>query len=126
VNSSCRDAEWMPTEHAARLREPRIHSHVTDRLPDRHPLARTGVRCDRCESLLHLPTNNCMRTWVETGHGNFCLRCFVHAAGGATPDYRSQLAGVDCLPAGFGLPAGGGTAMSSPSERSRRQRVSAS
>jgi hypothetical protein len=44
-----------------------------------------------------------MRTWVETVCGNFCLRCFVSAAGGATPDHRSQLAGVDCLPPRFGI-----------------------
>ena len=44
-----------------------------------------------------------MRTWVETGNGNFCLRCFVQAAGGAIPDQPSQLAGVDCLPTSFGL-----------------------
>jgi hypothetical protein len=87
-------------------REPRIHSHVTDRLPDRHPLARCRVHCDRCESLLHLQSNSCMRTWIETGRGNFCLRCFVHAAGGATPDSRSELAGIDCLTPAFGLPTG--------------------
>ena len=91
----------------AGFREPRLHSHVTDRLPDRHPLARSRVRCDRCESLLHLPSNSCMRTWVETGVGNFCLRCFALTAGGSTPDSRSQLAGVDCLPPSFGLPVAG-------------------
>lgn len=92
---------------SARRAEPRIHSHVTDRLPDRHPLARTRVRCDRCESLLHLQSNSCVRTWVETGPGNFCIHCFVLAAGGATPDQRAELAGVDCLPRSFGVPANG-------------------
>jgi hypothetical protein len=84
--------------------EPLLHSHVADRLPDDHPLARSRVRCDRCESLLHLPSNSCMRTWVETGHGNFCVRCFVLAAGGLVPDDPSRLGGVDCLPPSFGLP----------------------
>jgi hypothetical protein len=91
------------TGPATRLSEPRIHSHVTDCLPDSHPLARTRVRCDRCESLLHLHNNTCMRTWVETGRGNFCLRCFALSAGGDVPDDRSKLAGVDCLPPSFGL-----------------------
>ena len=86
--------------------EPLLHSHVVDRLPNRHPLARTRVRCNRCESLLHLPSNSCMRTWVETGHGNFCVRCFVLAAGGLVSADPSHLGGVDCLPPSFGLPAG--------------------
>jgi hypothetical protein len=47
-----------------------------------------------------------MRTWVESGNGNFCMRCFAHAAGGTIPDHRSQLAGVDCLPVSFGLATG--------------------
>jgi hypothetical protein len=112
VTSSSRYAERTTTERAPRC-EPQIHSHVTHCLPARHPLAQSRVRCDRCESLLHLPSNRCMRTWVETGDGNFCLRCFVVAAGGATPDHRGQLAGVDCLPPGFGLPAPGGGAVES-------------
>lgn len=83
--------------------EPLLDSHVVDRLPDAHPLARTRVRCDRCESLLHLSSNSCMRTWVETGHGNFCVRCFALAAGGLLPADPSHLGGVDCLPPSFGL-----------------------
>lgn len=85
--------------------EPVLHSHVVDRLPSAHPLARTRVRCDRCESLVHLASNSCMRTWVETGHGNFCVRCFVLAAGGLVSDDSSRLGGVDCLPPSFGLPS---------------------
>ena len=103
MNRASRQRRQSPVRRPERLREPQIHSHVTDRLPDRHPLARTPVRCDRCGSLLHLWSNRCMRTWVETGNGNFCLRCFVQAAGGAIPDQPSQLAGVDCLPTRFGL-----------------------
>lgn len=83
--------------------EPHIHSHVTDCLPARHPLARTRVRCDRCDALVHLQSNSCMRTWVETGRGNFCLRCFVIVAGGTSPDDPFDLAGVDCLPPAFGI-----------------------
>jgi hypothetical protein len=99
---------FTPTEHvevdrATRAREPRIHSHVTGRLPDTHPLARSRVSCERCESLVHLASNSCVRTWIETGRGNFCLPCFAVVAGGATRDDRSQLAGLDCLPPSFGL-----------------------
>ena len=84
--------------------EPQLHSHVVDRLQNANPLAQARVRCDRCESLLHLPSNSCMRTWVETGQGNFCVRCFVLAAGGFVPADPSHLGGVDCLPPSFGLP----------------------
>lgn len=84
------------------MSEPRIHSHVTDRLPDDHPLADRRVYCDRCETLLHLQTNSCMRTWIETGCGNYCMRCFVVAAGGLAPD-QTRLGGVDCLPRSFAL-----------------------
>ena len=83
--------------------EPLLHRHVVDRLPDAHPLARARVRCDRCESLLHLSSNSCMRTWVETGQGNFGVRCFVLAAGGLLREDPSRLGGVDCLPPSFGL-----------------------
>jgi hypothetical protein len=87
------------------LLEPQLHSHVLDRLPDGHPLAFTRVSCDRCDTPLHLQSNSCMRTWVESGRGNFCLRCFVLAAGGLSPD-ESRLAGADCLPRTFGVRTG--------------------
>jgi len=80
--------------------EPLVHSHVTDGLPPAHPLARTRVYCDRCGALLHMQTNSCMRTWMETGLGNFCVRCFIVAAGGLAPD-ETRLAGVDCLTPGW-------------------------
>lgn len=88
------------------LGEPRLHSHVADRLPDDHPLAYRRVHCDRCLELLHSQRNSCLRTWVETGRGNFCVRCFILAAGGLAPDRASHLSGVDCLPPDFGLPVG--------------------
>lgn len=93
-----------PGEGHVPLREPQVHSHVLDGLPDGHPLASTRVRCDGCESLLHLASNGCLRTWLETGRGNFCLRCFLVAVGGVAAD-ETGLAGGDCLPADFGLPA---------------------
>ena len=96
-------AEPANAGRATRMREPRIHSHVTGRLPDTHPLARSRVSCKRCESIVHLASNSCMLTWIETGRGNFCLPCFAVIAGGAPPDKRSQLAGLDCLPTTLGL-----------------------
>jgi hypothetical protein len=87
------------------LPEPRIHSHVTGRLSGGHPLADTRVYCNRCDTLLHMQTNKCMRTWVESGSGNFCMRCFIVAAGGLAPD-ETRLGGVDCLPRSFGIRCG--------------------
>lgn len=84
------------------LLEPLLHTHVVDGLPDGHPLASERVHCDRCEELLHSQRNSCMRTWIETGRGNFCIRCFVVVAGGLAPDH-TRLSGVDCLPPHFGL-----------------------
>lgn len=62
--------------------EPLVHSHVTDVLPDDHPLAAVDVHCDRCSALVHSQINECMQTWVETGRGNYDVLCFVIAAGG--------------------------------------------
>ena len=100
--STFKPVEHVTVDRATRVREPRIHSHVTNRLPDSHPLARLRVSCERCESLVHL-ANSCMRTWIETGRGNFCLPCFAVVAGGAPRDDRSQLAGLDCLSLSFGI-----------------------
>ncbi len=84
--------------------EPLLHSNVADGLPADHPLAATRVFCDRCQTLLHLQSNSCMRTWLETGRGNFCLRCFIVVAGGFAPD-ETRLGGADCLARRFGLPS---------------------
>lgn len=84
--------------------EPRMHSHISDGLPVDHPLAYRRVYCERCNTLLHMQTNSCMRTWIESGRGNYCMRCFIVVAGGVAPD-ETRLAGVDCLPRGFGLQA---------------------
>jgi len=86
------------------MKEPLLHSHVADALPRDHPLARERVYCDRCNALLHMQTNSCMRTWIESGRGNHCVRCFIVVAGGLAPD-ETRLGGVDCLPAAFALDA---------------------
>ena len=57
-------------------REPQIHSHITDGLPPDHPLAEETVVCARCQVMVHACNNECMQTWVESEHGNFCWPCF--------------------------------------------------
>lgn len=39
-----------------------------------------SVYCDRCSEMLHLGAvrNKNQKTWVETGKGNFCLKCFCN------------------------------------------------
>jgi hypothetical protein len=101
--SALEPAEHVIADRARRKLEPRIHSHVTDRLPDSHPLARSRVSCERCESIIHLASNSCVRTWIETARGNFCLPCFAVVAGGAPREDRSQLAGLDRLSPSFEL-----------------------
>jgi hypothetical protein len=63
------------------LCEPLVHSHIEDGLPPDHPLAEKQVPCagelGGCGKLLHAWNNECMRTWVETGLGNYCLWCFA-------------------------------------------------
>jgi len=69
-------------------REPLLHSHITDLLPEDHPLAYECVSCQRCRVMVHASNNECMTMWVETGLGNFCLACFV-AVEEATNDIAS-------------------------------------
>ena len=60
------------------IKEPLLHSHITDKLPDDHPRASTTVFCDSCGKMVHAANNECMTPWVEfdcTG-GNVCLQCF--------------------------------------------------
>lgn len=58
-------------------KEPIIHSHVTDVLPDSHPLAFVQVYCDnKCGALVHASNNECMQSWYETEYGNYCSFCF--------------------------------------------------
>ncbi len=57
-------------------KEPIIHSHLTNTLPENHPLRYKDVYCDKCGKMLHSKNNECMQTWLETEKGNFCTRCF--------------------------------------------------
>lgn len=56
--------------------EPLVHSHVTDVLPEAHPLAYTVVYCAGCKSMVHCDNNECMQTWVEWGPYALCGECF--------------------------------------------------
>lgn len=65
------------------MREPQIHSHITDSLPNNHPLAEKNIHCNKCNEMVHACNNECMQTWVEAGKGNFCLACFTYLNGDA-------------------------------------------
>ena len=61
--------------------EPKIHSHIEDGLPDDHPLAWEQVDCMTCGKPVHNSRNECISSWVETGKGIFCFRCWINALG---------------------------------------------
>jgi hypothetical protein len=73
--------------------EPRIWSHITDVLPDDHPLAWTSVYCTACKDMVHASNNECMTTWVETGKGGYCLACFVAAVREDVPARQMEIQG---------------------------------
>ena len=79
------------------MREPQVHSHITGKLPDSHPLANDEyVTCAACNAVLHAVANECMQTWIETGEGNYCLRCFN--------EWAFDTAGASVLEDRWGLP----------------------
>jgi hypothetical protein len=57
------------------MKEPLIHSHFEDGLPDNHLLAHQQITCSKCRVLVHARNNECMQTWIETYRGNFCTAC---------------------------------------------------
>lgn len=63
------------------MQDPKIHSHIEDVLPNEHPLSHKCVLCSTCGGMLHASNNECMQTWIETGNGNFCVRCFAKIKG---------------------------------------------
>lgn len=73
-------------------RDPLIHTHITDVLPDDHPQAFESINCSACGEMVHAFNNECMQTWVETGKGNFCIFCFV------------KIDGVEAIDDEYGLP----------------------
>jgi hypothetical protein len=57
--------------------EPIIHSHISDMLPENHPLAYEEVECYKCNDMVHCFNNECMRPWVEWLGFNLCFECFL-------------------------------------------------
>ena len=57
-------------------KEPIVHSHITDVLEETHPLSNKTIECDKCKVMVHASNNECMQTWFETEHGNYCTSCF--------------------------------------------------
>lgn len=57
------------------MNEPIIHSHLTDTLPEDHPLAHETVYCRKCGVMVHAFNNECMRTWVQIRGVPFCITC---------------------------------------------------
>lgn len=60
-------------------KEPRIHSGISDMLPDHHVNAFSSLNCSECNTLVHAGNNENMRPWVECGNGNYCFDCFGRA-----------------------------------------------
>lgn len=58
------------------MKEPLIHSHITDELEEDHPWAYTCVYCDTCGRMVHCANNECMQTWVEYQQKAWCIWCF--------------------------------------------------
>jgi hypothetical protein len=67
--------------------EPKIHSDISNSdlstgefnspLPDNHPLVSEKIYCKTCATQVYDGTyRENDETWVETGIGNYCLRCF--------------------------------------------------
>lgn len=71
--------------------EPLIHSHITDILDTNHPLADCDIFCEHCSVMLHAYNNECMQTWVESGLGNMCFKCFAQCHGDEVLDGRLRL-----------------------------------
>ena len=70
------EATIMSEEQHYYTKEPQIHSHIEDGLPDEHPLAGECVYCAKCNAMVHANNNECMQTWIETEFGNYCSLCF--------------------------------------------------
>ena len=59
-------------------KEPVVWSHITDTLPEDHPLAHEAVYCNKCppgKTMVH-SDNECMQTWVEFNGEAWCGVCF--------------------------------------------------
>ena len=72
----CRCGEKIGGKAITHDEEPIIHSHLTDELPESHPLAYECVHCKKCLELVHASNNECMQTWIEYKGNQYCTKCF--------------------------------------------------
>lgn len=66
-------------------KEPLIHSHIEDCLPEDHKFSHETIYCTDCERMVHA-------SWVETGKGNYCVPCFsmLSEVDGLDDDYMIE------------------------------------
>jgi hypothetical protein len=97
--------------------EPKIHSDISNSntimnecspLPDNHPLVSEKIYCKTC--VIQVYDGTCREndtTWVETGNGNYCLKCFYECAleRNLSDSSKKQIDafGLDLSRFGFGL-----------------------
>lgn len=55
------------------LGEPKIHSHLTDCLPEHREDCNEHKNCDICGKVVHAFNNECMKAWIEWGELEVCL-----------------------------------------------------
>lgn len=72
----------------SRAVEPKLHSGITDTLPNNHKLVHKSICCDftDCKTMLHASNNENMVSWIETGKGNFCWPHFLEQAQDGIPE----------------------------------------
>ena len=80
---------------AVMIKEPILHTHITDMLDDAHPKAHKSIFCNLCKAHVHAFNNECMQSWFETGKGDFCFKCFIKL----NPE-------TEVIEDGWGLPIG--------------------
>lgn len=73
------------------MQEPRLHTALTDVIPDDHPWAWKSVFCVWCGQMVHGIPNECMDNWAETGLGPLCLSCLVESLNSYDDDDRLLL-----------------------------------
>lgn len=73
------------------LREPELHTNITDELPEDHPQAYENIYCTSCSTLVHAGNNENMDSWLETNSGAYCIPCWLAAY---DDDVNYQLLGL--------------------------------
>jgi len=110
-------AQMMSEEVRIMKQEPKIHSDIYDSntsmnkrapLPDNHPLVSEKIYCQTCVIQVYdgvYREND--TTWVETGNGNYCLKCFYECVLERNlsdrPKKEIDIFGLDLSRFGFGL-----------------------